>query len=100
MQDDFQLRINSMHEQIKEDYAIEMKNQKQIMAEKTEKQQELIEKQAEDLLTMKQRIQKLCIVNLQVQDDVAETIQELEDRNEEAEQRAQDLELSVPLRKI
>lgn len=95
MQEDFQLRTNSMHEQIKEDYAIELQEQKEIISETTVKQQQLIEKQAEELKTMKQRLSKRCTMNLQVQDETTETIQELEERNEEAERRVQDLEIKV-----
>ena len=35
MQEDFQLRTNSMHEQIKEDYAIELREQRDIISETT-----------------------------------------------------------------
>ena len=95
MQEDFQLRTNSMHEQIKEDYATDLQEQKEIISGTTVKQQQLIEKQEAQLKTMKERLSKLCKVNLQVQDETTETIRELEDRNEEAEQRAQDLEIKV-----
>ena len=67
------------------------------MVEKTSKQQQqqLIEKQVEEMRAMKQRIDKLRTVNLETQDDLTETIHELEERNEEAERRNQDLEMKV-----
>ena len=74
MQEDFQSRSNSMHEQIKEDYAMELQNQQHIMVEKTTKQQQLIESQAEELRAMKHRFAKLRTVSLEAQDDVKESL--------------------------
>ena len=72
-----------------------MKTQKMNMAEKTEQQQHLIDKQPEELQAMKEHIKKLRTVNLQTQNSVHDTILELEERNEEAERRAQDLWIRV-----
>ena len=86
-----------MHEQIKTDYAMELQNQKEIMVEKTAKQQELIESQAEELRAMKHRITKLKTVSLDTQDSVKETFDELEEKYYEAERRCQDFEMKVYL---
>ena len=84
-----------MHEQIKSDYAMELRNQKEIMVEQTTKQQELIESQAEELRAMKHRASKLKTVNLDTQDSVKEALEELDEKYYDAERRCQDYEMKV-----
>ena len=95
MTDDFKLRSDTSHEQIRKDYAMELQNQKDIMEEQTRKQQELIVSQADRLRNMKDRFNKLKTVNLDNQDAVKEELDALEEKYYEAERRCQDYETKV-----
>ena len=95
LEESFQTRVNSMHEQVKEDYALELRTAKMNMVERTEQQQKHIESQERELQAMKDQVEELKSAKLQQRDQVHQVITGLEERSEAAERRSLDLEIKM-----
>ena len=56
MEEHFQLRVANMHEQVKKDYALELRTAKMNMIDRTEQQQKHIDDQERGLQAMKDQV--------------------------------------------